>query len=87
MPQAILAQQAGDAARRGDYPKARDLLAQAETVAPGFAMIYQYKSNVAYLMGDRAGAIAALERGLELEPDNVLFLENLNRLREQEVEP
>ncbi len=84
---AILAQQAGDAARRGDYPKARDLLAQAEAVAPGFAMIYQYKSNVAYLMGDRTGAIAALERGLELEPDNELFLANLNRLREQEVEP
>ena len=84
---AILAQQAGDAARRGDYPKAQDLLAQAEGLAPDFAMVYQYKSNVAYLMGDRAGAIKALARGLELEPDNALFQENLKRLREQEIDP
>ncbi len=84
---AELSQQAGDAARRGNYPKAQELLAQAESMAPDLAMVYQYKSNVAYLMGDRAGAIAALERGLDLEPDNALFQENLKRLREQEIDP
>jgi len=84
---ARLAQEAGDAARRGDYATAGALLAEAEAAAPTLPMVFQYKSNVAYLMGDRAGAIAALERGLELEPDNALFRENLKRLREQESEP
>jgi hypothetical protein len=32
-------------------------------------------------MGDPEAAIAALERALELEPDNALFRENLKRLR------
>jgi hypothetical protein len=50
-------------------------------VAPRFVLIYQYRSNVAYLMGDQEGAIAALERGLEIEPDNALFKTNLERLR------
>ena len=43
-------------------------------------LIHQYRSNVAYLMGDRARAIAALRKGLELEPGNALFRENLKRL-------
>jgi hypothetical protein len=42
--------------------------------------VYQYRSNVAYLMGDREAAIEALRRGLEAEPDNALFRENLKRL-------
>ena len=37
-------------------------------------------------MGDRAAAIAALERALELEPDNALFRENLKRLKESPTE-
>ena len=56
-------------------------LAEAERIAPDVALIYQYRSNVAYLMGDRKAAMAALERGLKLEPDNALFKENLRRLR------
>jgi hypothetical protein len=31
-------------------------------------------------MGDRATARAALEKGLEIEPDNALFRTNLQRL-------
>ena len=43
--------------------------------------MYQYRANVAYLRGDTAGAIAALEQGLEVDPGNALFAENLKRLR------
>lgn len=76
-----LAERASQAARRGDYDAALALLDQAEAVAPDLSLIFQYRSNVAYLMGDRAGTIAALERALQLEPGNVLFRENLNRLQ------
>jgi len=78
---ARLLEQASAAARRTDYQRALDLLDQAEEAAPGFVLVYQYRSNVAYLMGDRQAAIEALERGLEIEPDNALFQENLRRLR------
>ena len=67
-------------ARRGDYAAAMRLLDQAEAIAPRYALVQQYRSNVAYLMGDRAAAIAALKKGLALEPDNALFQENLRRL-------
>jgi predicted AlkP superfamily phosphohydrolase/phosphomutase/Flp pilus assembly protein TadD len=76
-----LAEEAANAARRGDYPSAQRLLDEAERVAPDFSLVHQYRSNVAYLAGDIDGAIRALERGLELEPDNVLFRENLKTLR------
>lgn len=39
------------------------------------------RSNVSYLMGDSDAAIAALEKGLEIEPDNALFRQNLEQLR------
>jgi tetratricopeptide (TPR) repeat protein len=81
----LLAQRAGEAARSGNYPEAMSLLDEAQRIAPRFALVYQYRSNVAYLMGDRAAAIDALERGMELEPDNALFRENLQRL--QSVSP
>jgi len=81
-----LAQQAAQAAQRGNYPEAMNLLAQAERIAPRYALVYQYRSNVAYLMGDVAGAIKALERGLALEPDNALFRTNLQRLKEQHAQ-
>jgi hypothetical protein len=35
---------------------------------------------VAYLRGDRAAAIAALRRAIELDPENPLFRTNLARL-------
>ncbi len=78
-----LAEEAGAVARRGDYRTAMARLDEAQRIAPRFALVYQYRSNVAYLMGDRAAAIAALRKGLELEPDNALFKENLKRLQEQ----
>lgn len=85
-----LAEQAGQLARRGAYEEAWGLLDQAVEAAPEFALIYQYRSNVAYLMGDAEAAIEALERGLELEPDNELFKQNLEQLearREQAGQP
>jgi tetratricopeptide (TPR) repeat protein len=75
-----IAERAGGAARRGDYQEAMRLLDEAMGIAPDYALIYQYRSNVAYLMGDVDGAIAALEKGLALQPDNALFKENLRRL-------
>jgi len=77
------AERAGQAARKGDYAAALRLLEEAERIAPRLARIQQYRSNVAYLMGDVEGAIAALEKGLVLEPDNALFRTNLERLRRQ----
>ena len=50
-------------------------------LTPDIAAVHQYQSNVAYLKGDRDGAAEALERAIELEPDNALFRENLRRLR------
>jgi predicted AlkP superfamily phosphohydrolase/phosphomutase/Flp pilus assembly protein TadD len=78
-----LAQQAAEAAQRGNYPEALKRLDAAEKIAPRYALVHQYRSNVAYLMGDVAGAIRALEKGLAIEPDNALFRTNLQRLREQ----
>jgi tetratricopeptide (TPR) repeat protein len=78
-----LASQAAEAAKRGAFETAMSLLDEAQEIAPEHAILYQYRSNVAYLMGDREAAIRALEKGLELEPDNALFSENLRRLREQ----
>ena len=77
-----LAEQASEAARRGDYNAALRTLDQAARIAPRFALVYQYRANVAYLMGDRAAAKAALEKALEIEPDNAMFKSNLRRLQE-----
>jgi len=82
----FLAEKASLAARRGDYDTALTLLDRAEGIAPQYSLVHQYRSNVAYLMGHRAAAIAALERALELEPDNALFRENLKRLKESPTE-
>ena len=38
-------------------------------------------------MGDRAAAIAALKKAIELEPDNALFRTNLKRLEQQPAPP
>ena len=76
-----LAGQAAASAQRGDYERADTLLAEAEALAPDYAVVYQYKSNVAYLKNDLAEALGALERAVELEPDNMLFKQNLEYLR------
>jgi tetratricopeptide (TPR) repeat protein len=77
------AQAAAELALRGDYPQAMARLDKAESLSPDFALVCQYRANVAYLQGDLVGAIRALERGLALEPDNTLFRINLMRLRKQ----
>lgn len=76
-----LCEAAADAARRGDYPAAFARLEEARRAAPGYVLPHQYESNVAYLTGDLPRAIAALERALELEPDNALFRHNLEQLK------
>jgi tetratricopeptide (TPR) repeat protein len=77
---AALAEQAADAAKRGDYPEARRLIGEAVAAAPSYPLVYQYSANVAFLAGDRSAAIAALQKGLELEPGNALFRQNLRYL-------
>ncbi|MGE5276842.1 MAG: alkaline phosphatase family protein [Acidobacteriota bacterium] len=75
-----LSDRAAESARRGDYAGANRLLDEATRRAPRYALVYQYRANVAYLAGDRKAAIAALRKGLEIEPDNALFRKNLERL-------
>jgi tetratricopeptide (TPR) repeat protein len=77
---AALAEQAATAAKSGDYPKAAALLDDAVRIAPHYSLVYQYRANVAFLAGDRRAAIAALQKALELEPDNALYLQNLRYL-------
>ncbi|MFN8640337.1 MAG: tetratricopeptide repeat protein [Candidatus Binatia bacterium] len=78
---AALADEAAGFARRGDYVTAMRRLDEAERLAPRSALVHHYRANVAFLMGDRAAAVAAMERALAIEPDNALFRENLARLR------
>jgi len=67
--------------RRGDYQAAEADLGRARELAPRAPAVYQVIANVAYLQGDPRRAIEALEIAIELEPDNPLFLHNLERLR------
>ena len=78
-----VAEAASAAARRGSYEQALALLDEAESLAPELPLVYQYRANVAYLMGDEPAAIVALERALALDPENILYRENLKRLREK----
>lgn len=75
-----LAEQASVVARRGDYGGAMKLLDEAEGLAPELALVHQYRANVAFLMGDKERARAALRRALEIEPDNALYRTNLEKL-------
>ncbi|MBM4268849.1 MAG: tetratricopeptide repeat protein [Deltaproteobacteria bacterium] len=84
---AALAREASLAARKGRYDEAMKLLDQAQAVAPKYVLVHQYRSNVAFLMGDRKAAIASLEAGLALEPENPLFRTNLKRLQEGSAQP
>jgi tetratricopeptide (TPR) repeat protein len=84
---AKLAQKASLAARKGDYKAAMAQLDEAQRIAPNYIMIYQYRANVAFLMNDPQQAIAALRRGLEIEPDNALFRTNLERLEKAGATP
>lgn len=79
---AKLAREASVAARKGRYDDALELLDRAERVAPEYTLVYQYRSNVAFLMGDREAAEAALVKALEIEPENPLYQRNLKHLRD-----
>ena len=57
-------------------------LDDAQRIAPRSALVYQYRSNVAFLMGDRPAALTALHKALEIEPDNALFQSNLRQLEQ-----
>lgn len=84
---AALAEQAATAAKSGDYPKATALLDEAVRIAPRYALVHQYRSNVAFLAGDKKLAIAALQKALELEPDNALYRQNLRYLERADDPP
>jgi predicted AlkP superfamily phosphohydrolase/phosphomutase/Flp pilus assembly protein TadD len=81
-----LAEEARDAARRGDYTGALRALEEAERLAPRMARVFHYRANVAFLMNDRPAAAAALRTALEIEPDNALFRANLERLEREEAQ-
>jgi Flp pilus assembly protein TadD len=67
--------------------RALELLAGAEKLWPDFPLVFQYRANVAYLMGDYSTALVALERAAALEPDNVAVRTNLERLRRKIAQP
>ncbi len=82
-----IANRASEAARRGDYQTAMKELDEAQRIAPKYALVYQYRANVAFLMGDREAAKRALLAGLKIEPDNALFKTNLQRLEREASTP
>jgi tetratricopeptide (TPR) repeat protein len=82
-----MAEKASLAARKGDYKAAMAHLDEAQRIAPNCALVYQYRANVAFLMNDPQQAIAALRKGLEIEPDNALFRTNLDRLEKAAPTP
>ncbi len=79
---ALLLRDADDKVKRGDYDGAQVACDQARALAPDVAAVYQCQANVAYLKGDLVAFEHALEKAVELEPDNALFRENLRKLRE-----
>lgn len=81
----VLMERAAAAAKHGNYAEAMKELDEAERIAPRSALVQQYRSNVAYLMGDVPRAIRALRRALEIEPGNALFKSNLKRLQETQA--
>jgi tetratricopeptide (TPR) repeat protein len=83
----LMAERASEAARRGDYETAMAELDEARSVAPHYSLVYQYRSNVAFLKGDMEAAIRALRKAIELEPNNELFRANLERLQRKANPP
>jgi predicted AlkP superfamily phosphohydrolase/phosphomutase/Tfp pilus assembly protein PilF len=84
---ASIAARASAAAQRGDYAGAMAALDEAERTAPDYALVHQYRANVAFLMGDRERAVAALRKALEIEPDNALFRNNLEAMQKAPAAP
>ncbi len=80
---ALLLRRAKDALERTDYEEAERAIDELEALVPDEAVVYHYRSNLCYLTGRYDCAIQALERGLELDPENGLFRQNLARLRDK----
>jgi predicted TPR repeat methyltransferase len=57
-------------ASRGDLAAAADLFAQAAEAEPGFAAAWFALGETTDKLGDRAGAVAAFERALALDPQD-----------------
>jgi predicted TPR repeat methyltransferase len=57
-------------ASRGDLAAAADLFAQAAEAEPAFAAAWFALGETAAKLGDRAGAVAAFERALALDPQD-----------------
>ena len=57
-------------ASRGDLAAAADLFAQAAEAEPAFAAAWFALGEVSAKLGDRAGAVAAFERALALDPQD-----------------
>ena len=84
---ARLAHQASVSARKGRYDEAMALIDRAEKIAPDFALVHQYRANVAFLKGDPEVAQASLERAVMLEPENPLFQRNLKAVKSGSQSP
>ncbi len=80
-PTLALIDEAQVLAKSGDYGQSFERLLKAEALSPDYPLVQQYIANVAYLQGDTARALRALERGLKLEPNNALFQKNIDQLR------
>ena len=53
---------------------------------PEIVLVHQYRSNVAFLMGDLELAEEALVAALRIEPGNALFAKNLENVRQKRAE-
>ena len=75
---------ASQAARRGDYEAAQALLDRAAIIAPDYSLVYQYRSNVAYLMRRSSPVPSRPWSGpSSSSPTTPCFDENLEQLRQR----
>ena len=66
--------------RDGDPAAATRLFDEALRLSPTFVRPYHYRSQIAWDAGDDDGAVAWLERGLQVDPDSWRTHRNLGRL-------
>lgn len=76
-----LAESAARAAKAGRLEEASSLVDAALELAPHLALLHQYRANLRVLRGNEAGAIEAMQRALELDPNNPLYRKNAAALR------
>jgi tetratricopeptide (TPR) repeat protein len=66
--------------RDGDIDGAARLFDETIRLAPTFARSYSYRAAIATELGDREGALAWLQRGLQADPDSWRTYRNLGKL-------